>query len=466
MNSIRNQAQKIIFSSLIFFICMFSVVGSISFLLIAFHILALLLFESLRNRAQQFFFILLGVCIPTSIAIANFLIGGLVLCWILEWIVFFWISVFPRYAWYDHLQSENFKGNFLKKINQIKKSKWILSIFGLIGLYALGLCWGDNHLNAEWQFQRLALLLVFPIFITTEFKQKTINRAAIAFLGTAFISALAALAINSNVISPLGEYLSFIDSSWRNSAFITYNYHNVILALASSLCLYILIERKSKYRHLLLAFLLIYALSIFTERGRAGQVIFNLSAVFYIFHYNNNRKHILRGFAFLLLLFSFQAVIYHIDSTKVYKNRFDAVSNIIQNNGHRGEGKTDDIRYVFVKESLDRIIKKPILGYGTGSFGTIFNNEVKSGHPFNTHTTPHNQYLYVWFELGILGLLLLLSIFFHQIRELFKKKDGIHRILLPVSFMFLMLIDSYFFIFILTSCYIFLFTIYTKYQQE
>ena len=150
----------------------------------------------------------------------------------------------------------------------------------------------------------------------------------------------------------------------------------------------------------------------------------------------------------------------------MYKDRFDAVSNIIQNNGDRGEGKADDIRYVFVKESLNRIIKKPILGYGTGSFGTIFNNEVTSGHVFYTHTTPHNQYLYVWFELGILGLLLLLSIFYYQIKELLKKKDGIHRILLPLSFMFLMLIDSYFFIFILTSCYIFLFTIYSKYQQE
>jgi len=388
-----------------------------------------------RNQLQQLLFILLGVFIPTSIAISNFLIGGLVLCWILE-------------------------GDFLKKITQTKQSKWILSIFGLIGLYVLGLCWGDNHLNAEWQFQRLALLLVFPIFITTELKQKTIKRAVIAFLGTAVISALVALAINSNVISPLGEYFSFIGIK-DNSAFLKYNYHNVILALAFSLCLYILIEKKSKYQYLLLFFLLIYALSIFTERGRAGQVIFNLSVVFYILYYN--RKHFLRLCALLVLLFSFQFIVYK--STEVYKNRFDALSNVIQNNGEGGEGKIDDIRYIFVKESLDRIIKNPILGYGTGSFGTIFNHEVKSGHVFDTHTTPHNQYLYVWFELGIFGLLLLLSIFFHQIRELFKKKDGIHRILLPLSFMFLMLVDAYFFIFILTSCYIFLFTIYTKYQQ-
>ena len=391
--------------------------------------------NSIRIQLQQILFILLGVFIPTSIAISNFLIGGLVLCWILE-------------------------GDFLKKISQIKESKWMLSIFGLIGLYVLGLCWGNNHLNAEWQFQRLALLLVFPIFITTEFKQKTINRAVIAFLGTAFISALVALAININIISPLGEYFSFIKISGI-SAFIKYNYHNVILALAFSLCLYILIEKKSKYRYLLLAFLLIYALSIFTEAGRAGQVIFNLSVVFYILYYN--RKHFLRLCALLVLLFSFQFIVYK--STEVYKNRFDALSNVIQNNGDAGEGKIDDIRYVFAKESLNRIIKKPILGYGTGSFGTIFKNEVKSGHNFSQHRTPHNQYLYVWFELGILGLLLLLSIFYYQIKELFRKKDGIHRLLLPLSFMFLMLIDSYFFIFILTSCYIFLFTIYTKYQQ-
>ena len=113
--------------------------------------------NSIRNQAQQILFILLGVFIPTSIAISNFLIGGLVLCWI-------------------------FEGNFKTKFEQVKSSRWMLSIFALIALYGLGMLWGDNHLNAEWQFQRLALLLVFPVFATMELKQKTINRAVIAFL--------------------------------------------------------------------------------------------------------------------------------------------------------------------------------------------------------------------------------------------------------------------------------------------
>ena len=393
--------------------------------------------NKLISKVQQFLFVLLGVFIPTSIAITNLIIGLLALCWILE-------------------------RNFKAKFDIIKSSIWMISIFLLVGLYVLGLLWGDQHLNANWQFQRLALLFIFPILMTMKLKQNTIKRAVFAFLGTTFISALSAIAINNNIIAPLGEYLSFIEISWRNSAFIAYNYHNVILALASSLCLYILIERKNKYRYVILVFFLIYALSIFTERGRAGQVIFNLSAVFYIIYYN--RRNLLRLCALLVLLFSFQTVIYK--TTNVYKDRFDSVSNTIINNGDRGKGKTEDIRYTFIKESLSRILEKPILGYGTGSFGTIFKNEVKSGHYFNKNTTPHNQYLYVWFELGILGLVLLLLIFYYQIKELFRKKDGIHRILLPLSFIFLMLVDSYFFIFILTICYMFLYTIFSRYQQE
>ena len=393
--------------------------------------------NKLVTRIQQFLFILLGVFIPTSIAITNLIIGFLALCWILE-------------------------RNFITKFNVIKSSKWMLAIFALIGLYLLGMLWGDQHLNADWQFQRLALLLIFPILMTMNLNQETIKRAVFAFLGTAFISALAAVAINNNIILPLSEYLSFIDPSWRNSAFITYNYHNVILALATTLSLYVLVEKKSKYTYLLLLFIAVYSISIFTERGRAGQVIFNLSLVFYIIYYN--RRNLLRLFTLLVLLFSFQFVIY--SSTNVYKDRFDAVSNIIQNNGVRRVGNIEDIRYIFVRESLNRIVEKPILGYGTGSFGTIFYEEVNSGHIFDRHTTPHNQYLYVWFELGIVGLVLLLLIFYHQLKEMLRKKDGIHRLLLPLSFMFLMLVDSYLFIFILTICYMFLYTIYSRYQEQ
>ena len=63
----------------------------------------------------------------------------------------------------------------------------------------------------------------------------------------------------------------------------------------------------------------------------------------------------------------------------------------------------------------------------------------------NQHKTPHNNYLYVWFELGILGLIVFLSIFYFQIKELIKKADGIFLILFPIMFLIIMFTDSYLF---------------------
>jgi len=393
--------------------------------------------NKVRNQIQQGLFILLGVFIPTSIAITNLIIGLLCLCWILE-------------------------GNFKSKFVLIKSSKWMLSIFALIGLYILGLLWGDNHLNAEWQFQRLALLLLFPVLSTMEVKQETIKRAVMAFLGINFIAAILAILINYNVIQPLYELIFFMKYKWGVSAFLPYNYHNVLLFFSSSIILILLLEGKVRYRALFVVMLLVYAYSIFTELGRAGQILMIIVSLCYILFYNY--KNYMRLIMILFFFITFQAAMYHTSS--VYKDRVDMLSSIVVNKGMKGKGGVEDIRYVFVKESVKKILKNPILGYGTGSFGAIFHEEVKSGHIFYTHTTPHNQYLYVWFELGVLGLLLLLSIFYYQIKELFKKKDGIHRVLLSLSFMFLMLVDSYFFIFTLTVCYIFLYTIYSKYQEE
>ena len=70
-------------------------------------------------------------------------------------------------------------------------------------------------------------MLVFPVLGTMNLNQETIRDGVVAFLITTFISASASILINNNLIQPLGEYLSFIEISWRNAAFITYNYHNV-----------------------------------------------------------------------------------------------------------------------------------------------------------------------------------------------------------------------------------------------
>ena len=293
-------------------------------------------------RIQQYLFVLLGVFIPISIAITNVIIIAISFCWILE-------------------------GNFKVKFKSIKNTKWLLSIFALIFLYLLGMFWGNSHLNAQWQFQRLALLLFFPVLFTTHLNSKTISKGVAFFLITTFFSACIAILINNNLISPLSEYFSVMQYSPHTSAFIKYNYHNILLAFSFAICLYLIIENKTRYKSLLLLFIVIYAFSIFTEIGRAGQVLFNLISLFYIFYYSV--KKTFKYLAFFIVLFGFQFLVYH--TTNAYKQRIQAVSHIIQNKGEK-PNKQQDIRYVFIKGSIDKIFEKPLIGHGTGSFSEVF----------------------------------------------------------------------------------------------
>ena len=82
-----------------------------------------------------------------------------------------------------------------------------------------------------------------------------------------------------------------------------------------------------------------------------------------------------------------------IKNSKIYKYR---IKQSIKAFEEKEKNEKENVRLVFLNKSLDAISKKPLFGYGTGSFGSFFQAEVHSGHKFYTHTT-HNQYLYVWF---------------------------------------------------------------------
>ena len=400
----------------------------------------------------QFLFILLSIAIPTSVAITNILIAAIILFWFLD-------------------------GRFKEKIKELASLKWIVYLFLLVFFYVLGLLWGDNHNHASWVFQRIALILVLPFFVTLPITKKTIKRSVLAFLITLFVSSLLAIAINNNIINPLSYYFSFISNREINSAFLQYNYHNILLSFGFLLCLYVVLEKQSSNIILFLVFILVYVLSIYTELGRAGQLLVFFVSIFYILYYN--LKHPKKLIKYLSLFLFSQLIFYNYSS--VYKERVNNTIYKLKNQGFKTSSNNfQDIRFVMLEKSIKKIKNKPILGHGTGTFKTIYDKDIRRKN-FNEegvlndiitddwkydHMTPHNNYLFIAFELGIIGLLIFLSIFYHKIKQLIRHKHGIHKILLPISYMLLMFIDSYFFIFTITASYIYLLTIYIKYSPD
>ena len=385
------------------------------------------------KKLHSIFFILIGVSIPISIAATNIFIGLFVVCWIIE-------------------------GNIREKLEKIKKSKWMISVLSLLILYCLAMMWGDEHSNAKGTFQILSLFLTFIVFETSKLNQSTLKWGALLFLFATFISAILAILINQEIILPLHNYTSMISPDVTKTVFIWYTYHNILLAFSSLLCFFLLAEKKSKHRWLLIIFILVYSLSILTERGRAGQLIFFLIFGIYAVYYF--KRKIIYSIAIISFLISCCYISYQYSYW--FSHRFNTTMTVIQDEIN---GDEEDIRFFFFRKSLEYIKKKPILGYGTGSFAKTLNVRINEKFP-KLYTTPHNTYLYVLFETGIFGLIILLSIFYFQIKSLYRLKYNFHRVLLPFGLMVIMFFDAYLFSFVVTIFYIYLFTLYNNYKFQ
>ena len=391
---------------------------------------------NLLNNLKNIVFVLLAFTIPVSVAFTNVFLVVFLIVWLLE-------------------------GDFIRKIHVFKSNKWLWSVLVLTIMYFLGLMYGHNHNDANYVLQRVSLLLMFIVFTTAEIRQKSYHYALTLFLFTNLISATVSILINNEIIEPISSYISIISSENSISAFLKYNYHNILLSFSSLLSFMLFHLSKNKYSFLYLLAIPIFCLSIFSEAGRAGQLTINVFMFFYAIYFLRSKIKYSISIFFFLILVNYSSY----NNSTVFKYRVDQLNHVVQNNGEKKnpKAKEKDIRYLFLNESLSLIKERPFFGHGSGSFSSILISNTNSSYDFEKHKTPHNNFLYVFFELGIFGFLIFLSIFYYQIKSILKNSNmKIHSIILPLFYLFLMLFDSYLFIFTITVMYMFMYKIFSE----
>ena len=391
---------------------------------------------NLLNNLKNIVFVLLAFTIPVSVAFTNVLLVVFLIVWLLE-------------------------GDFIRKIHVFKSNKWLWSILVLTIMYFLGLMYGHNHNDANYVLQRVSLLLMFIVFTTAEIRQNSYQYALALFLFTNLISATVSILINNEIIEPISSYIPIISSENSISAFLKYNYHNILLSFSSLLSFILFHLSKNKYSFLYLLAIPIFCLSIFSEAGRAGQLTINVFMFFYAIYFLRSKIKYSISIFFFLILVNYSSY----NNSTIFKYRVDQLNHVVQNNGEKKnpKAKEKDIRYLFLNESLSLIKERPFFGHGSGSFSSILISNTNSSYDFEKHKTPHNNFLYVFFELGIFGFLIFLSIFYYQIKSILKNSNmKIHSIILPLFYLFLMLFDSYLFIFTITVMYMFMYKIFSE----
>ena len=93
--------------------------------------------------------------------------------------------------------------------------------------------------------------------------------------------------------------------------------------------------------------------------------------------------------------------------------------------------KLGTFRLMAYENTLELVKERPLIGYGTGSFEKVFGNHVKykySDWRNRKISDPHNQYLFIVFENGLIGLLIFLCFLLSPFFVKLQKKDSYYYI--------------------------------------
>lgn len=325
--------------------------------------------------------ILLGAAIPVSVALDNILIGLIALCWAIG-------------------------GDWHGKVRAIRGNPLAVAAWLLFFLLCLGTAWPDGRAGVLMKY--IDLLLI-PAFIHFSREEKTRHLALLAFGTAACASIVVSYLAHLNLLADFSLLQRTPDNptAFKNS--IT---HNIIVALAAYLFVLQSLEATDRRRRIIYGLLAVLAAHnvIFMVFGRTGYLV--VTALFtYIAIARFGKRGLLGVVVAGTVIF---ATAYWTSGT--FHQRIDsAIGETATWNSAQPSATSVGLRLEWYANSLKLIRERPLTGYGTGSFPSIYAKAVEGSGMVAT-TNPHNEYLLIAIQTGLAGLAGLLFLWVQQWR--------------------------------------------------
>jgi O-antigen ligase len=275
---------------------------------------------------------------------------------------------------------------------------WLALVAALLVATAVGAIQSSPALAVRGLFDWRHLLLL-PVALAVFDTRASRIRFALVLVATAVVGAAASLAA-------VGVGYS------RNELFAGIVLRNPVtqaltFSIGALLAGTLAATQKGWARHwrLLLALvaLLLVAQLVFLQSGRSGFVALAVSAAVAV-------VLLLRGRARLVALIVLPlAVAAVFAASPNLKQRFGLAVAELRSADQLPEYSSMGIRVIIWRTSAEVIAERPLLGYGLGGFPAAYAARIKSKYSEGWRSLPaadpHNQYLFLWAEAGVLGLL-------------------------------------------------------------
>jgi O-antigen ligase len=337
------------------------------------------------------------------------------------------------------------EGDLTKKWHILKNQKifWLFIALSLLAL--LSLTWSDsiydgffNHRSTnglKFWFNKMGYkLLILPVLLTT-IDLRLFKQMMSAFLSAMFISEI----ISYGIFFKLWEFGRGVPED--PTPFLHHTYYSAFLIFTIFVAL-VRFQKESKrwLKYFYLLFALSATINLFLNGGRTGQLAFLFAAIYFATHfYRLTIKSVTITLITLTLLYT---IAYN--SSPVFKARMQMTQQSLEMM-QKGELQTSFGQRVAIWQCAWDIIKThPLLGVGMGSAKKAIATNQKERYPDRPYICRlphiHNQFIQTYLESGIVGLLLLLMLFYLLFSENFYEYTVYARIY-AISLLMLFLVD-------------------------
>lgn len=275
-----------------------------------------------------------------------------------------------------------------------------------------------ESLNTLKKYRELFLLPVFVSMLSLSQRYRTLAEFS-------FIAGCIVLMIIS-----YGIAFGMVPEDRYGHSIVFHITHNFFMAVLSFWSLHYSFG-SSKYRWVWLAVFILSIINIFyIAPGRTGMLVASCLMILFMFQRLSYRNCLI---GIVLFCSAVTAIYYTSDN---FAGRVEEVVFEIKNY-EPGKARTSiGQRFDWYRSGIHLIVEKPIIGHGTGSYPHV-QERVTTNSKIKKTDNPHNEYLFITIQFGLVGLLLFFSLIAAQIffsRQIpVKKQMLLHGVILAIA---------------------------------
>ena len=299
---------------------------------------------------------------------------------------------------------------FREKFAVIGRNPVALAALALLAMVAIGMLYGRGTaaeaLNYGGKYADLLYVaLLIPLFGDPRIRRYGLAAFVAAMLLTLVLSYMLALRL-------LPVYHWIWGTPSDAAIFRDHITQNILMAYLAYLCVVrarSALTRPARAVWVVLAVLATYDV-LFLVQGRSGYLALAVLALYFAYEWMGRRGLAIAALAVLAL-----GSIGYFTSSTLHMRLQAIVLHAVGWRDGRDLHTSIGLRMSFLQNSLAILRRHPVIGVGTGGFVRAYAHQIRGTHLPMT-ANPHNQYLLIMIELGVVGLVLMLNLFYTQWR--------------------------------------------------